>query len=284
MSQVPSERLAGATAGRSLHGYGLRVDHYAELLARGVRADICEALTENFLDRGGRPLAVLERVRREVPITLHGVSLSVGATDDLSLDYLIGLKKLVERFEPCLISDHLCFGSVGGHRAYDLWPLPYTEEALQHVVERVGRVQDFLGRKICLENVSSYLEYCDSSLSEWEFLAAVSERADCELLLDVNNVFVSARNHSFSAEHYVDALPPNRVAQLHLAGHSVREGYLLDDHGSSVPEEVWQLYRHTRARLGPRPTLIEWDTNLPSLERLEAECRLARDLECDVAG
>ncbi len=266
------------------HGFGLRVEHYAELLERGARAELCEALTENFMGRGGRPLAVLERVRRDAALTLHGVSLSIGSTDELRDDYLASLSELCQRFEPLLVSDHLCFGSVNQQRAYDLWPLPYTEEALAHVARRVRQVQDRLGRQLCLENVSSYVEYRSSTLTEWEFLAELAERADCLLLLDVNNVVVSAKNHGFSAQSFVDALPSARIAQLHLAGHKDCGDYLLDDHGSAVPESVWELYRHVRKRLGPRPTLLEWDENLPSLSQLEAECDKARNLERALGG
>jgi uncharacterized protein (UPF0276 family) len=255
------------------------VEHYGEILRRGVRAELCEALTENFLGRGGRPLAVLERVRAEVPLTFHGVSLSIGGVDELSRDYLGQLAALCRRFDPLLVSDHLCFGSVDGHRAYDLWPLPFTEEALEHVVGRVRQVQDALGRRLCLENVSSYVEFQASELSEWEFLAEVAVRADCWLLLDVNNVVVSAANHGFAAQAFVDGLPEGRVAQLHLAGHRDCGTHLLDDHGCAVPDNVWQLYGCVRRRFGPLPTLLEWDENLPSLERLEQECLRAREVE-----
>jgi len=261
---------------RSLHGFGLRVEHYAEILQRGVVADLCEALTENFMGRGGRPRAVLERVRREVPVTLHGVSLSIGGMEPLSEPYLAELDELCRRCEPLLVSDHVCFGSVDGHRAYDLWPLPYTEEALEHVASRVRAVQDRLGRRICLENVSSYIEYRYSALSEWEFLSELCRRADCLLLLDVNNVYVSAHNHGFDATEFVSSLPLDRVAQLHLAGHRDCGSHYLDDHGAPVADAVWDLYRLVRARFGPVPTLLEWDENLPTLERLEQECARAR--------
>lgn len=268
-----------STAGRSAHGFGLRVQHYAEMLDRGVTVDVCEALTENFMGRGGRPLALLERLRQDVPITFHGVSLSIGAVDPVSEQYLRDLDQLCRRFDPLLVSDHLCFGNVDGWRAYDLWPMPYTEEALKHVVTRVVRVQDRLGRRLCLENVSSYVEYRESSMTEWEFLSEVCQRADCWILLDVNNVFVSAHNHGFSPDAYLDALPPSRVAQFHLAGHSDVGTHLLDDHGSAVPKVVWQLYARARRRFGARPTVVEWDENVPSLRRLEQECEQARHVE-----
>jgi uncharacterized protein len=267
-----------------VHGFGLRVEHYADILQRGVRAELCEAVTENYMWRGGRPLAVLERVRRDVPLTLHGVSLSLGAVDPLRVDYLDELHSLCQRFEPAYVSDHLCFSSVAGHRSYDLWPLPFTEEALAHVTDRVQRVQDRLGRRLCLENVSSYVEFHDSTMREWEFLSALADRADCWLLLDVNNVYVSAKNHGFSPEVYVEALPAQRVVQLHLAGHSDRGSHLLDDHGCAVQAEVWQLYRGVCRRFGRLPTIVEWDENLPTLERLEAECDAAREVERDELG
>jgi uncharacterized protein (UPF0276 family) len=262
-----------------VHGFGLRAEHYANILERGVRADWCEAVTENYLWRGGRPLAVLERVREAVPLALHGVSLSLGSVDPLREDYLDELAALCDRFEPAFVSDHVCFGSVGGQRAYDLWPMPFTEEALKHLTERVARVQERLGRRICLENVSSYVEFCESSIPEWEFLSELSSRADCSLLLDVNNVYVSSINHGFSALNYVQELPADRVAQLHLAGHSDRGSHLLDDHGCAVQADVWDLYRAVCQRFGALPTIIEWDENLPSLERLEAECDAAREVE-----
>jgi uncharacterized protein (UPF0276 family) len=269
---------------RSPHGFGLRVQHYDEILRRGVDADLCEALTENFIGRGGRPLAVLERVRRDVPLTLHGVSLSLGGMEPLSEAYLAELDELCRRYQPLLVSDHACFGSVGGQRAYDLWPLPYTEEAIEHVASRVRAVQERLGRQICLENVSSYVEYRHSALSEWDFLSELCRRADCLLLLDVNNVYVSAQNHGFSATEFVNALPVERVAQLHLAGHQDCGSHLLDDHGAPVTDDVWQLYRTVRRRFGALPTLLEWDENLPTLERLEQECARAREEELHALG
>jgi uncharacterized protein (UPF0276 family) len=271
-------------AGRSAHGFGLRVQHYAELLERGARADVCEALTENFMGRGGRPLAVLERLRRDAALTFHGVSLSIGAVDAIPEAYLDELVGLCRRFEPLMVSDHVCFGTVGGQRTYDLWPMPYTEEALEHVVSRVDFVQARLRRRLCLENVSSYVEYRASTMSEWEFLAELCRRADCQLLLDVNNVFVSARNHGFVAQTYIDSLPPSSVAQFHLAGHADLGTHLLDDHGSPVPDPVWRLYAHARRRFGPRPTIVEWDENVPSLQRLEQECERARSVEQHALG
>jgi len=239
---------------------------------------LAEAIGENFLGRGGRAFSVLERVRTDMPIALHGVSLSIGGTDPLSDTYLTELGELSARIEAFSVSDHLCFGSFGGHYAHDLWPLPYTEEALAHVVERVQRVQDRLGRQLLLENVSSYVQYRASTLDEWDFLAEVVTRADAGILLDVNNVFVSAMNHGFSAERYLRALPKDRVRQIHLAGHSDAGGYLFDDHGSPVSAEVWRLYELSIALFGALPTIVEWDEQLPELSDLEAEAERARAL------
>jgi hypothetical protein len=231
---------------------------------------------------GGRPLAVLEKVRRDVPVVLHGVSLSIGSTDPLSERYLAQLADLARRVEPAWISDHLCWGSHGGRYAHDLWPLPYTEEALRHVVARVGRVQEALGRQVLLENVSSYVAFRASEMPEWEFLAEVARRADCGILLDVNNVYVSARNHGFDPHAYLAGIPAERVGQLHLAGHSDKGRYLVDTHDHEVPAAVWDLYRETVRRLGPVSTLIEWDDHIPPLERLVEESRRAEAIEAEV--
>ncbi len=257
-------------------GFGLRVPHYEELLQRPIVADCAEAISENFIGRGGRARSVLDRVRGQVPVALHGVSLSIGGCDPLNQRYLTGLAELAASIEALSVSDHLCFGTFGGHYAHDLWPLPFTEEALRHVVERVSRVQDRLGRRLLIENVSSYVEYRASSLSEGDFLSELVERADAAILLDVNNVFVNATNHGFSASEYLARLPLGRVAQIHLAGHSDGGGFLLDDHGSTVPEAVWQLYDEAIARFGAIPTIVEWDERLPSLSELEAEAARAR--------
>ena len=262
------------------HGFGLRVPHYPSFLDDGVRGvDFVEAVTENFLGRGGRPRAVLERVRRDVPVVLHGVSLSIGGVSPLNREYLRTLRALCDWIEPAVVSDHLCFGTWGGHYGHDLWPLPYTDEALAHVVARVAEVQHRLGRRLALENVSSYVAFADSQLSEWEFLSEVARRADCDVLLDINNVYVSARNHGFDPETYIEAIPIDRVAQFHLAGHSDQGTHLLDDHGSVVPPAVWALHRLAVARFGAIPTIVEWDENVPSIEALTAEVDKARASE-----
>lgn len=253
--------------------------HYDALLALPPRVDWAEAITENFLGRGGRPRAVLERVRRDVPVILHGVSLSIGSVEPLDRDYLRAVSTLCREIEPAWVSDHLCFGGFGGHRAHDLWPLPYTEEALAHVVQRVREAQDMLGRELVLENVSSYGEYRASSMSEWEFVSAVAEQSGCGLLVDLNNVYVSAQNHGFSASEYLARLPRERVFQFHLAGHLDTGTYLLDNHGAAVPDPVWQLYREALGRFGRIPTIVEWDEDVPALERLVAEADRARALQ-----
>lgn len=261
------------------HDFGLRTPHFDELSARGPGVGLVEVISENFMNRGGRPLAVLDRVRRDAEVVLHGVSLSIGGLDELSTDYLKALGRLVERVQPAWVSDHLCFGTVGGHAGHDLWPLPFTEESLRHVTERVLRVQDALGRRLVLENVSSYLEFAADELSEWEFIEALLERADCELLLDVNNLFINATNHGYDARRVLPRLPRHRVRQLHLAGHDDRGTHLFDTHGAPVADAVWALYHDVVRTLGPRPTIIEWDQNVPSLERLRAESLRAAELE-----
>jgi uncharacterized protein (UPF0276 family) len=264
------------------HGVGLRTKHFAQYLESRPPVDWVEALSENFMAPGGRPVAVLEKVRRDVPVVLHGVSLSIGSTDPLSESYLGQLGELARRVEPAWVSDHLCWGSHGGRYAHDLWPLPYTEEALRHVVGRVARVQEALGRQILLENISSYAAFRASEMEEWEFLAEVASRADCGILLDVNNVYVSARNHGFDPHTYLAAIPPDRVGQIHLAGHSDKGRYLLDTHDHEVPDPVWELYREVVRRMGPVSTLIEWDDNIPPLERLVEESRRAAAMEAGV--
>jgi uncharacterized protein len=263
-------------------GIGLRACHFDEILARGARVDWFEVLSENFMTPGGRPLHVLERVRRDYPIALHGVSLSIGGTDTLNLEYLAHLRSLASRFEPAWISDHLCWTGVDAHNLHDLLPLPYTEEALAHVVARVTEVQERLGSRIALENVSTYLTFTHSTMDEGEFLATVAERADCDVLLDVNNAYVSGRNHAFDPRTLIDAIPQDRVVQIHLAGHSDCGTHLLDTHDHPVAAPVWQLFRHAIERLGPVSASIEWDGAIPPLARLEEEAARARAIAAEV--
>jgi uncharacterized protein (UPF0276 family) len=263
------------------HGVGLRPKHYPQLWDGTARVDWFEAISENYMVEGGRPLAALDRARALAPVVLHGVSLSIGSTDPLDAAYLTALQTLVARIEPAWISDHLCWNGVGGRYAHDLLPLPYTEEALEHVVHRVVAVQERLGRQILVENVSSYLTYTHATLSEWEFLGAVAERADCGLLLDVNNVYVSAANHGFDAEGYLAGLPVDRVGQVHLAGHTDMGRYLFDTHDGPVIEPVWGLYRQAVLRFGRVSTLVEWDDRIPALDVVCAEAERARAAEAE---
>jgi uncharacterized protein (UPF0276 family) len=263
----------------ALAGIGLRAPHYRALLETRPAVGFVEAHIENYFGAGGPPLRYLEQARATYPLSLHGVGLSLGSHAPLD-DHLHHLRALVNRFEPALVSDHLCWGAVGDLHLNELLPLPYTQEALELIVDRISRVQDALGRQILVENVSTYLEYSHSTLSEAEFLAAVAERADCGILFDVNNLYVSACNHGWNADAYLQALPAQRVWQLHLAGHSLRRfgdvELRIDTHDGPVAAEVWALYEQTLARLGPRPTLIEWDADLPPLDTLCAEAATAQ--------
>jgi uncharacterized protein len=257
-------------------GVGLRPTHYERVLAERPSCDWFEVISENFLGSGGNPGRVLDAVRAHYPVVLHGVSLSIGTTDPVDEDHVRKLKALALRVEPAIVSDHLCWGRLHGRYGHDLWPLPYTEEALRHVVSRIEHVQERLGRQILIENVSSYVSYEDSDMTEWAFLAEVAERADCGILLDVNNIYVSSANHRFDPHDYIDAVPVERVGQFHLAGHSVFETHLLDTHDHPVPDPVWALYERALARFGPKSTLIEWDEHIPALEELLGEADKAR--------
>ncbi len=264
------------------HGVGLRPPHYARILDGTARADWFEVISENFMIRGGRPLQVLARAREQAPIVLHGVSLNLGGVDPLRADYLDELAALIGRFEPAWVSDHLCWGSIGGHYAHDLLPLPYTEEALELVASRIAQVQERLGRRILIENVSSYLTYRHSVMPEWEFLNAAATRADCGILLDVNNIHVSAHNHGFAAAQYVGNIDPARVGQIHLAGHSDAGTHLVDTHDHPVIEPVWELLRMALERCGRVSTLIEWDDRIPEFEDLAMIAERARVIESQV--
>ena len=265
-------------------GLGLRTDHYAALLAQRGQVDWLEALSENYLVAGGKPLHFLDRLRADHPMAMHGVAMSLGGTDALDAGYLRALRALADRVQPAWLSDHLCFTGVDGRNLHDLLPLPHTEAALRHVAERIGRVQDTLGRRIAVENVSSYVRFAADEMSEAEFVAALARQADCWLLLDVNNVFVNSVNHGFDPRAYIDAMPADRVVQLHLAGHSVRDdGVLIDTHDAPVCDAVWALYRHTLQRLGFKPTMIERDDAIPPLPELLAELDIARRIAAEVA-
>jgi uncharacterized protein (UPF0276 family) len=266
------------------HGVGLRTQHYSTVLDERPAVDWFEVISENFMVAGGNPRRVLRAVRERYPVVLHGVSLSIGSVDPLDESYLDQLAALAREVEPAWISDHLCWSRVGGHQSHDLLPLPYTEEALAHVAERILRVQDRLRRRILIENVSSYVTFTQSTMSEWQFLSALCARADCGLLLDVNNVFVSAFNHGFAAADFIDGVPAERVGQIHLAGHSDYGTHLLDTHDHQVCDGVWQLYRRALARAGRVSTLVEWDDHIPPFAEVLAESRRAAAIEREVLG
>jgi hypothetical protein len=257
-------------------GVGLRRPHYSHVLDNNPAVDWFEVVTENFMVQGGHPLQVLERVRERYPIVLHGVSMSLGSVDPLNPVYLLQLRDLARRFEPAWVSDHLCWTGVGDRNLHDLLPLPYTEEAITWVAGRIRQVQETLERTILIENVSSYLNFVHSTMSEWEFLSAVAEEADCGILLDINNIYVSAFNHGFEPERYIELVPIGRVVQYHLAGHSDHGAYLLDTHDHPVSPKVWSLYDQAVRRFGKVSTLVEWDDNIPEFAALEATTDEAR--------
>ncbi len=257
-------------------GLGLRPEHYLDFHAGTPGIDWVEVISENYMVPGGKPLAHLERIRRDRPVVMHGVSLSIGSTDPLNRSYLRDLKALANRIEPGWISDHLCFTGVDHRNLHDLLPLPYTEAALRHLTARIHAVQDTLGRRLVLENVSSYLRWRHDEMDEATFITELLRRADCELLLDVNNVHVSATNHGFDARTYIDALPRERVRQIHLAGFEDQGDLLVDTHDHPVCDDVWSLYAHAITRLGPVPTMIERDDHIPPLAKLVVELDRAR--------
>ena len=268
-------------------GIGLRAPHHAEFLETKPAIGFIEVHSENFFGRGGKPLHDLQRARRDYPLSLHGVGLSIGSCDALNAVYLARLRELADLLEPACVSDHLCWSSAGGVYANDLLPLPCTEEALDHVATRVAAVQDRLGRRILLENVSSYFEYADAAMPEWQFLAEVARRSGCGILLDVNNVFISAHNHGFDALAYLRGIRRGTVHEIHLAGH-VRKRFdggelLIDTHGAPVADAVWTLYRAALKRFGALPTLIEWDADLPPLRSLLVEAYTADSMLAEIA-
>lgn len=271
-------------------GIGLRPVHYEAILASdslaasSIGVDWFEAISENFMVPGGRPLRILETIRSRFPLTFHGVSLDIGSTDPLDAAHLDRLAALADRFEPAWITDHLCWTGVDGESLHDLLPLPLTEAVLAHVAGRVARVQDRLGRRIALENVSSYVAFREDEMPEWEFVARLAERADCGILLDLNNVLVSAHNHDFDAVKYVDAIPAERVFQIHLAGPSEAGRLLVDTHDGPVRGSTWALYERFVRRAGPVSTLIEWDDSIPPLERMAEEAAHARAILARVAA
>ena len=257
-------------------GVGLRTCHYSWVLKHRPRVPFFEVISENFMIPGGKPLHVLDQVRKHYPISLHGVSMSLGSKDPLRQDYLQKLKALIDRVEPLWVSDHLCWTGVHGFNGHDLWPLPYTEESIEHIVEKIQRAQDFLGRQMMIENLSTYLEFQESEMSEWEFLREIVERADCGILCDINNIFVTAHNHGIDGKAYLDHLPKERIFEIHLAGPSERGDLLIDTHDHPVQPQAWELYEYFLSQAGPRPTLIEWDDNIPEFSVLWEEAQKAQ--------
>ena len=262
-------------------GVGLRTTHYEHLLTEWPEVAWLEVLSDNFLHTRGRPLEILDRIAERYPLVMHGVSLNIGSTDPLDLDYVRELRALRERIGARWVSDHLCFTGVSGRNTHDLLPLPLTEEALEHVVRRVEQVQELLGQRLVLENPSTYLEFAGGTLPEWEFLAAVADQADAGILLDLNNIIVSAKNHGFEPETYLRALPLERVVQMHVAGHTDHGTHAIDTHIGPVPDAVWDLYDRARALGADASVLLEWDAEIPSFEvvhrdALRAEARVAK--------
>lgn len=256
-------------------GIGLRRDHYGAVLSERPEVPWFEVISENFMVPGGRPRHILEQVRAHYPVALHGVSLSVGSAEALNPEHLARLRDLVRWVEPAIVSDHLCWTGLGGHNSHDLLPLPFTAEAVRNAASKIRQVQDALGRRILVENVSSYVAFQSSEMTEWQFVSAVAEEADCHLLLDVNNVYVNSRNQGFDPSHYLDGIPTGRVRQFHLAGHEDRGELLIDTHDAPVCDPVWALFQHAVSRFGPQPALIERDANIPPLAELVAEARRA---------
>ncbi|HEV7775548.1 MAG TPA: DUF692 domain-containing protein [Luteibacter sp.] len=268
---APNPRFSG-------FGLGLRKEHYRDFLETAVPVDFVEVISENFMVDGGQPLNILRRIRERHPVALHGVSMSIGSADGIDLDYLRRLKALADEVDPLFVSDHLSWSRIDRFNSHDLLPVPYTEEALDIVCANIAVAQDALGRAILFENPSSYLAFDGASMTEWEFLAAMSKRTGCDLLLDVNNIYVSATNHGFDALAFLDGIPADRVRQIHLAGHSQGRDLLIDTHDSPVCEDVWRLYAKAMSRLGPVATMIERDDDIPPLEDLLQELSTARRL------
>lgn len=263
-------------------GLGLRTEHYEYVLQNRPDIDWFEVVTENFMVPGGKPRYYLDKIREQYPIVMHGVSLSIGSSDPLNWDYLTHLKTLANEVNPQWISDHLCWTGINNVNSHDLLPLPYNEETINHLAERIRIVQDFLGRQILIENVSSYLTFKNSLMNEWEFYSAVVEEADCLMLLDINNIYVSARNHDFNANDYIDSIDEKRVQQMHLAGHTDYGDYVIDTHDNTVCDPVWTLYRRALEKFGKVSTMIERDDNIPEFPELEQELNQARQIAAEV--
>lgn len=264
-------------------GLGLRTDHYETILSEKPAIDWFEIITENYLVPGGKPLFYLDNIREHYPMVMHGVSLSIGSTDPLDWEYLTQVKALANRVEPKWISDHLCWTGIHGKNTHDLLPLPYTHETVAHVVDRIRQVQDFLQQRILIENVSSYVTYKQSEMNEWEFLTEIGNQADCLILLDINNIYVSSVNHGFNPLTYIQSIPSERIYQIHLAGHSDMGDYIIDTHDHDIVEAVWNLYAATIQHHGQVSTLIERDDNVPALDHLLKELHHARRISESVS-
>lgn len=280
----PAQPSAAAKPPYLGFGLGLRTQHYADILDGDPEIDWFEVISENFMVRGGQPLAILDRIAARYPVVMHGVSMSIASTAPFDEDYLDGLVALAKRVEPKWISDHLCWTGVHGVNLHDLLPIPYTREALDHVVARVHHVQERIGRALCLENVSTYVQFNRSEMSEWEFISELARRTGCWLLFDVNNVYVSAFNHGYDAMDFLNGIPADRVIQFHLAGHSDMVNYVVDTHDHPVRGEVWDLYAAALRRFGPVSTMIERDDHIPPLPELMQELGHARSIAGAVLG
>ena len=259
-------------------GLGLRTDHYRNFVDERPAVDWLEIISENYMVPGGKPLHYLDRIRRDYPMVMHGVSLSIGASDPFEREYLSQLRDLIDRVQPGWVSDHLCWTGIGGLNLHDLLPMPYTQAALDHLISRIEYIQEFIGRALVLENVSSYVTYQADEMSEWEFLATLARRSGCKLLLDVNNVYVSSVNHGFDPHTYIDAISCENVQQIHLAGHENHGSYIIDTHDHPVCDKVWDLYAYTIQKIGMVPTMIERDDNIPALSELLKELDNARGI------
>ena len=266
---VPPNRFNGMTDLGI--GIGLRIPHYEHILTKKPKLDWFEIISENYMIDGGRPLEVLDAVLADYPVVQHGVSLYFGSTDPYDRTHLKKLKALVNRTKTPFVTDHLCWGSTDGRFTHDLLPIPYSWQAVKNTAERIKYVRDFIEKPICVENISSYLEFNISELTEWQFLSEVAEQADCGILLDVNNVFVAASNHGFDPFEYLDKIPHERIGQIHIAGHTDMETYKLDTHDHPVCDSVWSLYERTIELIGPTNTLLEWDDNIPSFDEVHKE-------------
>ncbi len=263
-------------------GLGLRPEHYTDILETNPPIDWFEIISENYMVPGGKPLAILDQIVERYPVVMHGVSLSIASTQALDMEYLQGLKTLAGRTDPKWISDHLCWTGVHGVNLHDLLPFPYTEEALDHITERVKIVQDVLERPFTLENVSTYVSFNQSEMTEWEFIAELTNRTGCWWLLDINNIFVSAFNHEFDALDFINGIPKDRVVQFHMAGHSDNVTYIVDTHDAPVRDEVWDLYRTALKRFGPVSSIIERDDNIPPLGEILPELEKLRKIAAEV--